>query len=118
MDYLSGLSAFFTLPFLVLIISIGFLTYIVRRYIEKIAEKIAIKTPDRIDRILEWGWREFLLPILPIIISVTMGVLFSYPVPDELSDSRSRHVYYAVAGLISSWSYPRIRHLFRQKGEK
>lgn len=111
---LSLLQSIVTIPFLFLMIACGFLCTGIKKGLEKLAVKVAFYSPDKFDAITSWVWREFTLPILPIIIGLVIGLTIKdYPVPEELP-GKARLIYFMSAGLISSWIYPRIQYFIKK----
>src|SRR5690554_1437082 len=118
MEIGTSLQAFITLPFILLMICIGFMTQGIKRCIEIFCRKIEISTiyiPESIEKVLVFLWKEVLLPGLPIVLGVLVGVLaHDFPVPDEVTGKSSRTIYFACCGFLSSFLYPRIKYLINK----
>lgn len=102
------LSIFITWQFLVLCIGIAAITFVLRTIIEF----AVLDNPHMPGSRASSFWRDVVLVILPIILGMIFAVVGkSFPYPEVLSESYSKFLFSASAGLLSPTLYRVIRAL-------
>lgn len=104
-----------TLPLVFFCLAVFAVTHSLRKAVEALLPAIRKDTPlTRAQKI----WEEFLLPSLPIIVGIALGVLVkSWPWPTGISTGGARAIAGCVAGFVSTWVY-RILKSFLTKQYK
>lgn len=98
---------FITWQFVFFCLALGAIVYVVRR----IAEFIMQATQKE----AKW-WREFVLPIFPIILGQTVALLIvSYPYPEGFTSAGGRWIFGLVAGFSSGFVVRMYKSLLSTK---
>lgn len=102
-----------TLPFVFFCLAVFFTTHTVRKIVEALLPAIRKDTPlTRSQKV----WEEFLLPSLPILVGLVLGVLLkSWPWPVGIVGWASRAIAGGVAGFLSTWIYRMVRSFLTKK---
>jgi len=114
------LAALLTLPVLFFCVIIFLITSLFRRTTEFLVKIIANHIDKgKYEKIAIWFYKENVLPFVPIIFGGLLSYFIkSYPYPEQfMTSNSSRIIFGCVAGLISSFLYPRFIYYFRKIGE-
>ena len=92
-----------TFPVLFFSLAVFLATYFTRKIIEALLPSIRKDTPlTKAQKI----WEEFLLPALPVLVGIALGVLVtSWPWPPGIVKPGARAIAGAVCGLLSTLAY-------------
>lgn len=105
------LASFFTPQFVVFCVIIYLLVAGLRKAIEAVAVKLAPAFPDKYEPFWTWLWREFLLPMAPIVTGGALAYFVTqYPYPEIFNGDAARLFYGVFCGLVSGYVYPRVKY--------
>lgn len=90
-------------------LSIAGITFVIRKIVEYVmAVSKAAAKEDTL-------WEKLILPILPVLLGMGMGLMTGLPFPAEIVTVGARVVFGLVAGLLSTLLYRIINATFAQK---
>jgi hypothetical protein len=61
-------------------------------------------------------WMRKTLPVHPVAIGAAIGLIPGMPVPAEVTTPAAGMLYYAFAGVMSTWGFSTIRSIAKSRG--
>ena len=103
----SVLTSFFSVSTIVFCIVLSFIVLIIRRLVEAAAKKVAKYFPDKWEPWWVEFWREWVLPVLPIVLGVLIAFFVPlYPFPELFAATSAGRIFFgAVCGGASGYVY-------------